>query len=145
MIIDNQKDVKETGMAFMHALAILALASVFTGCSSLPKRSSADFSTVEARMDAAKRVANPEAKVHIVEAEKQLKAAKDACLASAADLEEAIKERNNAVKEARVWKEKQRKALKELWFWRGALIVSVLFAARGPILWLVRKFVGIPW
>lgn len=96
-------------------------------------------------MDAAKRVANPEAKVHIVEAEKQLQAAKDACLASASDLEQAVKERNEAIADAQKWKEKQRKALKELWFWRGALIVSVLFAARGPILWLVRKFVGIPW
>lgn len=145
MIIDRQKDVKDTGKNPMHALAILAIVAVFTGCSSLPKRSSADFSTVEARMDAARRVANPEAKAHILEAEKQLKAAKDACLASVAELEEAIQERNKAVNEARVWKEKQRKALKELWFWRGALIVSVIFAARGPIFWLARKFIGIPW
>jgi hypothetical protein len=129
----------------MHVFAILAVAAVFTGCSSLPKRSSANFSTVEARMDAARRVANPEARAHIIEAERQLKAAKDACLASASDLEQAIKERNEAVAETRQWKEKQRKALRELWFWRGALIVSVLFAARGPILWLVRKFLGIPW
>lgn len=96
-------------------------------------------------MDEAYKSADPATRKHLDEAKKQLKAAKELCVTNTEQLESAVKERNEAETQAKYWKEKQRKALKELWFWRGALIVAVLFAARGPILWLVRKFVGIPW
>jgi hypothetical protein len=53
------------------------------------------------------------------------------------------------VKEANDWKAKQRKALKELWIYRGALIVLGLWVFRGfifgGIMFVARKFVGIPW
>jgi hypothetical protein len=51
--------------------------------------------------------------------------------------------------EAYVWKAKQRKALKELWIYRGALIALGLWVFRGfifsGIMFVARKFVGIPW
>ena len=128
----------------MHALAILAIAAVFTGCSTTPK-GSPDFSVAETRLDLAYQTADPATRKHLDEARKQLASAKQLCLTNTEQLEQAVKERNEASAKAEEWKAKQRKALKELWFWRGALIVSVLFAARGPILWLVRKFIGIPW
>lgn len=93
----------------------------------------------------AESVANPEAKKHIQEARKQLESAKQACLASAESLDQAVKDKNEAVAKAEYWKQKQRKALKELWLWRGAFIVAGLFALKGPILWVLRKFIGIPW
>lgn len=136
-----QKAVKSSGMGIL----LLPLCLFLVSCSTTSYKGAPDFSVAESRLDLAHSVANPEAKAHIEEAKKQFKAAKDLCLTNTEQLEEAVKERNEAVKEAQYWKAKQRKALKELWFWRGALIVAVLFAARGPILWLVRKFVGIPW
>lgn len=128
----------------MHALAILAVALVFTGCSTTPK-GNPDFSVAETRLDLAYQSADPVTRKHLDEARKQLASAKQLCLTNTEQLEQAVQERNEAVAEAEYWKAKQRKALKELWFWRGALIVAVLFAARGPIFWLARKFVGAPW
>lgn len=93
----------------------------------------------------AESVANPEARKHIQEARKQLESAKQACLASAESLDQAVKDKNEAVAKAEYWKQKQRKALKELWLWRGAFIVAGLFALKGPILWVLRKLIGIPW
>lgn len=115
------------------------------GCSTTSYKGSPDFSVAETRLEEAYKTADSATRKHLDEAKKQIKAAKDLCVANSEQLEGAVKERNEALAKAEYWREKQRKALKELWFWRGALIVAVLFAARGPILWLVRKFVGIPW
>lgn len=124
----------------------LIIACLFlAGCSSTSYKGSPDFSVAETRLDEAYKTADPVTRKNLDEAKKQFLAAKDLCLANTEQLEEAVKERNEALAKAEYWKAKQRKALKELWFWRGALLVAVLIAARGPILWLVRKFVGIPW
>lgn len=125
----------------MWHLVILAL--ILSGCSA--PRGGIDFSSAESRLSIAESVANPEAKKHIQEARKQLESAKQACLASAESLDEAVKEKNEAIAKSEYWKQKQRKALKELWLWRGAFIVAALFALKGPLLWLARKFIGIPW
>jgi len=135
------KSVKSSGMGIL----LLPLCLFLVSCSTTSYKGSPDFSVAETRLDLAKQSASPEVRKHIEEAQKQRKSAKDLCLTNSQQLEEAVRERNEALAKAEYWKEKQRKALKELWFWRGALIVAVLFAARGPILWLVRKFVGIPW
>ena len=132
-------------MILVHMPTLLVVALFFTGCSTVSPKRLPNFATTEARLDAASAVANPEAKFHIEEARKQLESAKQACFVNTEALEQAVKERNEAVKDAEVWKAKQRKALGELWMWRGALIAAILFAARGPILWVVRKFIGIPW
>lgn len=42
-----------------------------------------------------------------------------------AQVERQTKELSKAQEEALYWHEKQKKALKELWFWRGILLVSV--------------------
>lgn len=123
---------------------LLVVALFFTACSTVSSKRLPDFATTEARLDAAASVANPEAKAHIEAAKRQLESAKQACFVNTEALEQAVKERNEALKDAQVWKAKQRKALGELWMWRGALIAAVLFAARGPIFWVVRKFIGIP-
>ena len=124
---------------------LIAMLSVLICACSTTQIRRADFSTAEARIDMAIDAANPEAKKHLLVARQQLKTAIEACNVSAEQLEGAVREKNEAIKDAAYWKAKQRKALKELWFWRGALIVVVLFAARGPILWAARKLVGIPW
>jgi len=144
IIIDFKKEIINTSHNLMHALAILAIAAVFTGCSTTPK-GGPDFSVAETRLDLAYQSADPVTRKHLDEARKQLASAKQLCLTNTEALEQAVRERNEASAKAEYWAAKQRKALKELWFWRGALIVSVLFAARGPILWLIRKFIGIPW
>jgi len=128
-------------MGVVALIACLFLA----GCSTTSYKGAPDFSVAESRLEQAYQTASPETRRHLDEARKQLASAKHLCVTNTEQLEQAVKERNEALAKAEYWKEKQRKALKELWFWRGALIVSVLFAARGPLLWLVRKFVGIPW
>jgi predicted kinase len=129
---------------------LLILACLFlSGCTTVSNRGLPNFTTTEARLDAASAVANPEAKKHIEAAKEQLKSAKEACYANTEALEQAIKEKNEAVKNAVVWKEKQRKALKELWIYRGAIIALVLWVFRGflfsGVMAIARKFVGIPW
>jgi predicted kinase len=129
---------------------LLILACLFlSGCTTVSSRGLPNFTTTEARLDAASAVANPEAKKHIEAAKEQLKSAKEACYANTEALEQAIKEKNEAVKNAVVWKEKQRKALKELWIYRGAIIALVLWVFRGflfsGVMAIARKFVGIPW
>jgi hypothetical protein len=116
-----------------------------SACSTTSYRGAPDFTVAESRIDQAYQTADPVTRKHLDEAKKQLASAKQLCVTNTEQLEQAIKERNDALSKAEYWKTKQRKALKELWFWRGALIISILFAARGPILWLVRKFIGIPW
>ena len=129
---------------------LLILACLFlSGCTTVSSRGLPNFTTTEARLDAASAVANPEARKHIEAAKEQLKSAKEACYANTEALEQAIKEKNEAVKNAVVWKEKQRKALKELWIYRGAIIALVLWVFRGflfsGVMAIARKFVGIPW
>lgn len=129
-----------------QVLLILALSLIVSGCSSVSQRSSApDFSVAETRLEQAYQTADPATRKHLDEARRQLASAKELCLTNTEQLEQAVKERNDALSKASYWKEKQRKALKELWIWRGALIVAVLFSLRGPLLWIARKFVGIPW
>ena len=123
----------------------IAVASIFLAGCSTSRIGRADFSAAEARIDMAIESAGPETRKHLVAAREQLKSAVQACNASAEQLDEAIKDKNDALSKAAYWKEKQRKALKELWFWRGALIISILVSLRGPLLWLARKFIGIPW
>ena len=132
----------------MGALTILAC-FVLAGCTTVSSKGLPNFSTTEARLNAASAVANPEAKAHIEAAKAQLQAAKEACYANTEALEQAVKEKNEAVKDAGVWKEKQRKALKELWVYRGAIIALLLWVFRGflfsGVMFVVRKFVGTPW
>jgi hypothetical protein len=54
-------------------------------------------------------------------------------------------ERRELAAKVKYWQEKQRKALKELWFWRGLLIAALLWIFHKPILALGRKALGIPW
>ena len=123
----------------------LLLIILLSGCSSVSKRAAPDFSVAETRLDQAYKTADPETRKHLDEARKQIASAKELCLTNTEELEQAVRDRNDALSKASYWKEKQRKALKELWIWRGAMIVAVLFSLRGPLLWLARKFVGIPW
>jgi predicted kinase len=131
----------------MGILVLVAL--LLSGCTTVSSKGFPNFTSTEARLDAASSVANPEAKAHIQAAKEQLKAAKEACYANTEALEQSIKEKNEAVKDAAVWKEKQRKALKELWIYRGAIIALVLWTFRGFIfsgaMFVARKFVGVPW
>jgi predicted kinase len=131
----------------MGILVLVAL--LLSGCTTVSSKGFPNFTSTEARLDAASSVANPEAKAHIQAAKEQLKAAKEACYANTEALEQSIKEKNEAVKDAAVWKEKQRKALKELWVYRGAIIALVLWTFRGFIfsgaMFVARKFVGVPW
>jgi hypothetical protein len=128
-------------------LRIIPLIVLLCGCST--PRHSADFSVAEARIDEAIAVANPEAKKHLVVAKAQLETAVQACKQTSVDLDEAVKEKNEAIKDAGVWKHKQRKALKELWIYRGALIALGIWVFRGVlfggVMFVARKFVGIPW
>lgn len=128
-------------------LLLISFAFLLCGCST--PRHSADFSVAEARIDDAIAVANPEARKHLVVAKAQLESAVQACKQTSVDLEDAVKAKNEAVKEAGVWKAKQRKALKELWIYRGALIALGIWMFRGVlfggVMFVARKFVGIPW
>ena len=128
-------------------LLVLFLASLLCGCSTA--KYSADFSVAESRIDEAIAVANPEAKKHLIVAKAQLESAVQACKQTSVDLDEAVKEKNEAIRDAGVWKDKQRKALKELWIYRGALIALGIWMFRGVlfggVMFVARKFVGIPW
>lgn len=130
----------------MHMQLIL-LVLFMAGCTTT--RHSADFSVAELHIDEAIAVANPEAKKHLVVAKAQLETAVQACKQTTEDLDEAVKEKNEAIKEAGIWKAKQGKALKELWIYRGALIALGIWMFRGVIfggvMFIARKFVGIPW
>ena len=76
-------------------------------------------------------------------------AADKACYANTQALDDAVKDKNEAIKDAEVWKQKQRTALKELWIYRGAIIALVLWTFRGVlfggVMFVARKFVGVPW
>ena len=121
-------------------LALLFLA----GCSST-QHQSPSFDRAYSYLDQASYTASGKTAEAIKKAKEQIEAADKACLANTEALDEAVKGKNEAIKDAEYWKAKQRKALKELWIWRGLLIVVGLFALRGPIFWVLRKFIGIPW
>ena len=136
-------------MILVYMPTLLVVALLFTGCSTVSQKRLPDFSTTEARLDAAMLVANPEAKVQIQKAREQLESAKSLCVSNTLQLEEAVRDKNEAQTQSEYWKAKQRKALKELWIYRGALIALGLFIFRnwifGGVACIARKFVGIPW
>lgn len=126
-------------------VAIL-LVLCFVGCSTTSKRSSGDFNRVDFYLEQVAEAKTVEdARKLADKAKAQLVSAKEVCASNTEELDRVTKELNDANKNVDYWKGKQRKALKELWFWRGALIVVGLFAMKGPIFWVIRKFVGIPW
>ena len=85
----------------------------------------------------------------IKKAKTQLVAAEQACKTNTDLLDKSIRELNEQVGKAEYWKEKQRKALKELWIYRGAIIALILWVFRGWIFsgvgFVARKFIGVPW
>ena len=117
---------------------------MLSGCASVsPKSPSFDRTWVyleEAEKRSSGRVADS-----IKKAKEQLAAAELACADNTRLVDQYAKEISVLQGKADYWKQKQRKALKELWVWRGAFLAVLLFAARGPILWGLRKLVGIPW
>jgi hypothetical protein len=127
-------------------LAILFVICI-VGCSTTSsKRSAGDFNRVDFYLEQVAEAKTVEdARKLADKAKAQLVSAKEVCASNTEELDRVTKELNEANKNVDYWKGKQRKALKELWFWRGALIVVGLFAMKGPIFWVVRKFVGIPW
>ena len=123
----------------------LILALLFlSGCSNTQPQSPS-FDRAYSYLDQASDSASGKTADAIKKAKEQIIAADKACSANTEALDEAVKAKNEAIKDAEYWKAKQRKALKELWIWRGLLIVVGLFALRGPIFWVIRKFIGIPW
>jgi len=127
-----------TKMLLVFALFFLA------GCSTT-QHQSPSFDRAYSYLDQASDSASGRTAEAIKKAKEQIIAADKACLANTEALDEAVRAKNEAIKDAEYWKAKQRKALKELWVWRGLLIVVGLFALRGPIFWVIRKFIGIPW
>ena len=125
-------------MLLVFALFFLA------GCSTT-QHQSPSFDRAYSYLDQASDSASGRTAEAIKKAKEQIIAADKACLANTEALDEAVRAKNEAIKDAEYWKAKQRKALKELWIWRGLLIVVGLFALRGPIFWVIRKFIGIPW
>lgn len=124
---------------------LLILALIFLAGCSTTQHQSPSFDRAYSYLDQASESASGKTAEAIKRAKEQIVAADKACSANTEALDEAVKAKNEAIKEAEYWKAKQRKALKELWIWRGLLIVVGLFALRGPIFWVIRKFIGIPW
>ena len=123
---------------------ILIIPLVLSGCASVsPKTPSFDRTWVY--LDEAEKKSSGPAAESIKRAKEQLAAAEQACADNTKPVDQYAKEISMLQGKADYWKQKQRKALKELWVWRGAFLAALLFAARGPILWGLRKIVGIPW
>lgn len=130
----------------MKKLLILTLPFVIIGCSSVGTKQAPEFGGVTRRISAVEQAAErgdiPAVRKQVQALKDQLESAQAACEAQAYDYDKVVKEAND-------WKAKQRKALKELWIYRGALIALVLFLFRnwifGGIMFIARKFVGIPW
>lgn len=116
------------------------------GCSTIKPVGSPEFGGVTRKVDAVEHAVNsgnlPAIKKEFGSLKSQLSSAQAACEAQAGDYERMTKEAND-------WKAKQRKALKELWIYRGALIALGLWIFRGfifgGIMFVARKFVGVPW
>jgi hypothetical protein len=119
---------------------------LLVGCSTIKPKGSPEFGGVTRKVDAVEQAVNsgdlPTIKKEFGSLKSQLSSAQAACEAQAGDYERIAKEAND-------WKAKQRKALKELWIYRGALIALALWIFRGfifgGIMFVARKFVGIPW
>ena len=124
---------------------LLILALIFLAGCSTTQHQSPSFDRAYSYLDQASESASGKTAEAIKKAKEQIVAADKACSANTEALDEAVKAKNEAIKDSEYWKAKQIKALKELWIWRGLLIAVGLFALRGPIFWLVRKFIGIPW
>ena len=130
---------------------ILAFFLCFVACSTTtPKRSSGDFNRVDVYLEQVAEAKTVEdAKKLAEKAKAQLVSAKQVCVSNTDELDRVTKELNEATKNADYWKAKQRKALKELWIYRGALIALGLWVFRGWIFggvgFIARKFVGVPW
>lgn len=117
---------------------------LLAGCASvLPKNPSFDRTWVY--LDQAEKSSSGNVSTAIKKAKEQLAAAEQACADNTKLVDQYAKEISILQGKADYWKQKQRKALKELWIWRGLFIGVLIFAARGPILWGLRKLVGIPW
>jgi len=129
----------------MPMLVILFLC--LAGCSTTQQ--SPSFDRAYSYLDQASDSATGKTAEAIKKAKEQIVAADKACSANTQALDEAVKDRNEAIKDAGVWKQKQRKALKELWIYRGAIIALVLWTFRGVlfggVMFVARKFVGVPW
>jgi len=124
---------------------IVVLAACFLLCGCAGTQTSPSFDRAWVHLDQAERSSQGEAAIAIKKAREQLNAAEKACSENTELADRYAREISSLQSKADYWKEKQRKALRELWVWRGLLLAAVLFAARGPILWGLRKLVGIPW
>jgi len=132
---------------YIKAMRLLLLPLLLlTSCSTIKPKGSPEFGGVTHKVDAMEQAVNagdlPTIKKEFKALKSQLSSAQAACEAQAGDYERMAKEAND-------WKAKQRKALKELWIYRGALIALGLWIFRGfifgGIMFVARKFVGIPW
>ena len=124
----------------------LVIGFLLGGCASTKTANSPEFGGVTRRISAVEQAAErgdiPAVRKQVQALKDQLESAQAACEAQSNDYDKVVKEAND-------WKAKQRKALKELWIYRGALIALGLFLFRnwifGGIMFIARKFVGIPW
>jgi len=127
-------------------LKVLPLLVILAGCSSLRTQQAPEFGGVTRKLSAVEQAAErgdiPAVRKQVQALKDQLESAQAACEAQSGDYDRVVKQAND-------WKAKQRKALKELWIYRGALIALGLFLFRrwifGGIMFIARKFVGIPW
>lgn len=125
-------------------LIFIPIIFLLSGCASVsPKNPSFDRTWVY--LDEAEKSSSGNVATAIKKAKEQLAAAEQACADNTKLVDQYAKEISILQGKADYWKQKQRKALKELWVWRGLFIGVLIFAARGPILWGLRKLVGIPW
>lgn len=125
-------------------LIFIPIILFLSGCASVsPKNPSFDRTWVY--LDEAEKASSGNVSTAIKKAKEQLAAAEQACSDNTKLVDQYAKEISILQGKADYWKQKQRKALKELWIWRGLFIGVLIFAARGPILWGLRKLVGIPW
>lgn len=129
-------------------MRLVILAFLLAGCSTTSPKSP-NFSSAHAYLDQAEEASSGKALDAIKKAKDQLAGAEQACVTNTQLLDQAVKDLNEQVGKVEYWKAKQRKALKELWIYRGALIALGLFAFRGVIFgaigFIARKFIGVPW
>lgn len=127
---------------------IIPILICLAGCASTSVKNPS-FDRAYSYLDEASSATTGKAAEAIAKARTQIIAADKACAANTQALDDSVKDKNEAIKEAGVWKQKQRKALKELWIYRGAIIALVLWTFRGAlfggVMFVARKFVGVPW
>lgn len=125
-------------------LIFIPIILFLSGCASVsPKNPS--FERTWVYLEEAEKSSSGNVSTAIKKAKEQLAVAQQACADNTKLVDQYAKEISILQGKADYWKQKQRKALKELWIWRGLFIGVLIFAARGPILWGLRKLVGIPW